>query len=92
MPNVVIYNQSHNTLFLIEAVTSHGPITAQRRSDLAQLFGASQLTLTFVTAFMTRRALAKHVDDIAWETFVWLADVPDHVIHFNGEQLPQSQL
>ena len=28
----------------------------------------------------------QHITDIAWETEVWTADNPDHIIHFNGER------
>ena len=40
----------------------------------------------FVTAFLNRRGLLKYLGDIAWETEVWVADTPDHMIHFNGER------
>ena len=28
----------------------------------------------------------QHVDKIAWETKVWIAEIPDHLIHFNGDK------
>lgn len=28
----------------------------------------------------------KNAADIAWETEVWIADNPDHMIHFNGDR------
>jgi hypothetical protein len=40
----------------------------------------------FVTAFLNRRGLLKYLGAIAWETEVWVADTPDHMIHFNGER------
>ena len=30
--------------------------------------------------------MRKYLPDIAWETEVWCADAPDHLIHFNGER------
>jgi len=40
----------------------------------------------FVTAFLDRKAMVKHLNQISWETEVWIADAPDHLIHFNGER------
>jgi adenine-specific DNA-methyltransferase len=40
----------------------------------------------YVTAFPHAAAFRKYATEIAWETEVWLADSPDHMIHFNGEK------
>jgi len=40
----------------------------------------------FVTAFLNRRAMVEYLGEIAWETEVWLAEAPEHMIHFNGER------
>ena len=71
---------------LIEAVTSHGPVNPKRREELQDLFSASSAGLVFVTAFEDRRTLAKYVADISWETEVWVAEDPTHLIHFDGER------
>ena len=42
--------------------------------------------IVYVTAFPNAKEFKKHVTDIAWETEVWLADTPDHMIHFNGDR------
>jgi len=86
MPDVVVYLPDKNWLVLIEAVTSHGPIDPKRRGELRALFGDSTAPLVYVTAFMTRAALKKYLPDIAWETEVWIAESPTHLIHFNGER------
>jgi len=39
-----------------------------------------------VTAFPNRSIMARYLGDIAWETEVWVADAPSHLIHFNGER------
>jgi adenine-specific DNA-methyltransferase len=86
MPDVVVHFEKMNWLVLVEAVTSHGPVNPKRRAELKKLFAASKAPLVFVTAFMTRQALKKFLGDIAWETEVWAADAPTHLIHFNGER------
>jgi len=37
-----------------------------------------------VTAFLEAKAFRKHAGEIAWETEVWIAETPGHMIHFNG--------
>jgi len=86
MPDVVVHYIEKNWLVLIEAVTSHGPVNPKRRQELKQLFIESKAGLVYVTAFLDRRTLLKYLDYIAWETEVWIAENPTHLIHFNGER------
>ncbi|MFA7239505.1 MAG: BsuBI/PstI family type II restriction endonuclease [Sulfuricellaceae bacterium] len=86
MPDVVLYCPVRNWLLLIESVTSHGPVNGKRHEELAQLFSNSSAGLVYVTAFPSRSLMARYVGDIAWETEVWTAEAPSHLIHFNGER------
>jgi type II restriction enzyme len=86
MPDVVVHHVEKNWLILIEAVTSHGPVDPKRRHELKELFSKSTAGLVFVTAFIDRHAMLKYLNDISWETEVWIADSPTHLIHFNGER------
>jgi len=86
MPDVVAHFTDKNWLVLIEAVTSHGPVNPKRLTELKALFASSKAGLVFVTAFLNRRGLLKYLADIAWETEVWVADAPDHMIHFNAKR------
>jgi hypothetical protein len=86
IPDVIIYYRKKNWLLLIEAVTSAGPVDGKRRSELKKLFADSKAGLVFVTAFETRRAMQSFVSQIAWESEVWIAENPEHMIHFNGER------
>ncbi len=86
MPDVVLYYSKKNWLLLIESVTSHGPVDAKRHHELAELFENSTVGLVYVTAFPTRAEMAKHLANISWETEVWVANAPTHLIHFNGER------
>lgn len=93
MPDVLLYRPDRNWLLLIEAVTSHGPVNGKRHSELAHLLGKSNAGLVYVTAFPSRALMTRYLPDIAWETEVWVADAPTHLIHFNGERFlgPYSQ-
>lgn len=86
MPDIVVYYQQQDWLILIEAVTSHGPVNLKRHNELKQLFQSSSKGLVFMTAFPSRKIMSKYLGEIAWETEVWVADQPDHLIHFNGER------
>lgn len=84
MPDVVIYYPEKNWLILAEAVTSHGPVDGKRHQELKELFANSSAGLVFLTAFPNRSLMARYLNEIAWETEVWTADTPSHLIHFNG--------
>ena len=84
MPDVVLYYQDKDWLLLVEAVTSHGPVNAKRHEELMRLFEESTIGLVYVTAFPTKQFMGKYLTEIAWETEVWVADAPTHMIHFNG--------
>ncbi len=86
MPDVVVHHVEKNWLVLIEAVTSHGPVNPKRRQELKELFSGSTAGLVFVTAFIDRRSMLKYLNDISWETEVWIAESSTHLIHFNGER------
>lgn len=86
MPDVVIHDRQRNWLILVEAVTSAGPVDGKRRMELKKLFKKSSAGLVFVTAFETRRVMQTFVSQISWESEVWIAEAPDHLIHFNGER------
>ncbi|MGM3305574.1 BsuBI/PstI family type II restriction endonuclease [Anabaena sp. WFMT] len=89
MPDIIIHFQPKNWLVLIEAVTSHGPIDAKRKTELESLFRNSKIPLVMVTAFLNRKAMKEYLPEISWETDVWVAEDATHLIHFNGENLLQ---
>lgn len=85
MPDVVIYYRKNNWLVLLEAVTSSGPVDGMRHAELSNLFKASSAGLVYVTAFPDRgEIMRKFLSVVAWETEVWCASDPTHLIHFNG--------
>jgi hypothetical protein len=86
MPDVVIHFTKPNWLLLCEAVTSHGPVDGKRHHELKTLFKDSMAGLVFVTAFQNRAVMSRYLSEIAWETEVWCAEAPTHLIHFNGER------
>lgn len=86
MPDVVLHYTAKNWLLLVESVTSHGPVDGKRHTELARLFAGSTAGLVYVTAFPNRTIMSRYLGNIAWETEVWIADAPSHLVHFNGER------
>ncbi|WP_395454277.1 BsuBI/PstI family type II restriction endonuclease [Azospirillum melinis] len=86
LPDVVVYDTARNWLFLIEAVTSHGPVSPKRHRELEESLSGCRAGRVYITAFLDRAEFRKHLADIAWETEVWVAEAPDHMVHFNGER------
>jgi hypothetical protein len=86
MPDVVLHDPKRNWLILVESVTSHGPVDGKRHAELAKLFRDSRAGIVYVTAFPNRAIMGRYLGEIAWETEVWVADAPSHLIHFNGER------
>lgn len=86
MPDVVLYFEEKEWLLLVESVTSHGPVDSKRHNELAKLFAGATPGLVYVTAFPDRAVMGKYLADISWETEVWCADAPTHLIHFDGER------
>ncbi len=86
MPDMIIHDTKRDWVFLIEAVTSHGPIDPKRRIELKDLFSRVASSIVYVTAFENMSTMKKYAGDIAWETEVWIAESPHHMIHFDGER------
>lgn len=86
MPDVILYYGDKDWLLLIEAVSSHGPVDSKRHNELAVLFNDANPSLVFVSAFPDHALMSKYLPDISWETEVWCADSPTHLIHFNGDR------
>lgn len=86
LPDIIAYSQKKNWLYLIEAVHSSGPINELRLLQLQNLTKNCKADIVYVTAFMDRAKFRSYVSEIAWETEVWIADNPDHMVHFNGDK------
>jgi len=86
LPDVVLYNSQKDWLYLIEAVTSHGPISFKRVIELNEMLQKSDVQKIFVSAFPDFKTFVKYAPEIAWETEVWISENPDHMIHFNGDK------
>lgn len=84
LPDIIAYNTNKNWLYLIEAVHSSGSISEVRMLELKRLTTGCTADIVYVTAFLTKAEFRKWAAEIAWETEVWIAENPDHLIHFNG--------
>jgi len=84
LPDVILYDQKGGYILLIEAVTAHGPLSPKRQIELEETLKDCDLKRIYISAFPDFKEFKKHIDDIAWDTEVWIESNPDHMIHFNG--------
>jgi hypothetical protein len=86
MPDIILFSPSKNWLYIIESATSNGPIDGRRYEELLKLLAGCKAGLIFITAFPDRKTMRKFLSVLAWETEVWVADAPGHLIHFDGDK------
>lgn len=86
MPDVVLYREDKDWIYFVESVTSVGPMDPKRIVEIGQMTGKVAAGMIFVTAFLDFKTFKKFSESLAWETEVWIADMPDHMIHLNGDK------
>lgn len=86
MPDVVLYREDEDWIYFVESVTSVGPMDPKRIIEITDMTKGVKSGKIFVTAFLDFSTYKKFADSLAWETEVWIADMPDHMIHLNGDK------
>ncbi len=86
LPDIILFHEARNWLYLIEAATSHGPVSHKRRHELELLLKGCTAKGVYISAFLDFAEFRRHTPQIAWETEVWIAAMPGHMIHYNGEK------
>ncbi|MEG1847657.1 MAG: BsuBI/PstI family type II restriction endonuclease [Lachnospiraceae bacterium] len=86
MPDVVLYREDKDWVYFIESVTSVGPMNPKRMIEISEMTKNVAAGKIFVTAFQNFQVFKKFSDNLAWETEVWISEMPDHMIHLNGDR------
>ena len=86
MPDVVLYREDEDWIYFVESVTSVGPMDPKRIIEITEMTQKVKSGKIFVTAFLDFATYKKFADSLVWETEVWIADMPDHMIHLNGDR------
>ncbi|MBF0344814.1 MAG: restriction endonuclease [Nitrospirae bacterium] len=86
LPDVLLIDKTRNWLYLLEAVTSHGPMTPKRIVELEAMMHNCKCGKVYVSAFPDFKEFKKHLTQIAWDTEVWICEFPEHLIHYNGDR------
>ena len=86
MPDIVLYSEKKDRLYFIEAVNSGGAMTPQRVKNIEKMTSLVKAEKKYVSAVWNFRDFKKYSKEIAWETDVWIAEIPEHMIHFNGDK------
>lgn len=86
MPDVILYRADKDWIYFIESVTSVGPMTPKRIMEIEEMTKDVKSGKVYVTAFPDFKTYKKFSETIAWETEVWIADMPEHMLHLNGDK------
>ena len=86
MPDVVLYREDKNWIYFVESVTSVGPMDPKRILEIEELTKNVSAGKIYVTAFLDFKTYKKFAEELAWETEVWIAEMPEHMIHLNGDK------
>ena len=86
LPDVVLYREDKDWIYFIECVTSVGPVNPKRIIEITEMTSNVKSGKIFVTAFLDMNTAKKFIQDIAWETEIWVAESPEHMIHMNGDK------
>lgn len=86
MPDVVLYREDKDWLYFVESVTSVGPMDPKRILEITEMTKDVAAGKIFVTAFLDFKTYKRFSEDLAWETEVWIAEMPEHMIHLNGDK------
>ncbi len=91
MPDVVLYREDKNWIYFIESVTSVGPMDPKRILEITDMTKDVTAGKIFVTAFLDFKTYKKFLEELAWDTEVWIAEMPEHMIHLNGDKFMGSR-
>lgn len=86
MPDVVLYREDKDWIYFIESVTSVGPMDPKRILEIEDMTKGVTAGKIYVTAFLDFKTYKKFSEELAWETEVWIAELPEHMIHLNGDK------
>ncbi len=86
MTDIVLYREDKIWIYSVESVTSVGPKDSKRILELTEMTKNVTAGKIFVTAFLDFKTYKKFSETLAWETEVWIAEMPEHMIHLNGDR------
>lgn len=86
MPDIILYRADKHWMYFVECVTSVGPMDPKRIVEIESMTCHLSAGKIYVTAFLDFATFKRFSGQLAWETEVWIAEMPDHMIHLNGDK------
>ena len=86
LPDMILYLPQKKWLYLIGIADAGNLITARRQRSFEQALSMSQARAVHVNVFAGFEEYSRHVGQIAWDSEVWIAETPEHMIHHNGDR------
>ena len=81
--DVIICSEDKGTVFFVKAVTASKPMSTRRMEAIQKLTQNVTVEKCFMTAFPDFATYVSFADKIAWNTAVWIAEIPDRLIHYD---------
>ncbi len=54
LPDIILFDPAKNWLFLIEAVTTHGPVSPKRHAEIETMLARCAAARVYITAFLDK--------------------------------------
>ncbi|WP_311950196.1 BsuBI/PstI family type II restriction endonuclease [Halomonas piscis] len=89
--DAAFYSSSRKLLCLIMYAEVSGPITEKEKIKIEELLHPSGLASVLISVFSTRFEFSQVADQIAWGTKVWIANEPNHMIHYDDKPVMQAR-
>ncbi len=86
MPEIVLYDSQKDWIYFVEAVTSVGPMNMKRLIEIGELTKNVKSGKIYITAFLDFSTYKRFSESLAWDTEVWIAEMPENMIHLNGDR------
>ncbi len=81
LADVLLYQKESNKLYFIYIVDSFGPVMQRRRDTMERWLRGCSAERVYVSVLFNRTDYSVYASFIAWGTYVWLAQIPNHIIY-----------
>lgn len=92
MPDIILYCEDKRWIYFVESVTSGGPMSSKRVLEIEEMTKNVTAGKIYITAFLDFKTYKKFSGELSWETEVWIAELPEHMIHLNGDKFMGPRL
>ena len=87
LPDIIMYDPVDVRIIFIEAYYSGGAFTIDRVNEIKRACQCKDvMEVVFITGFQDTKKMLRAFNYVAWDTEMWSADEPTHLVHKNGDK------